>query len=110
MTTEELKNVLSNCIKEKKVESVEEIYVGDKTVLADYFIIATVRNGLQVRMLSEFLEECAEKNNLVVEHKDGAHVTGWIVMDFGGVMVHIFTIDKKEYYSLDKFWKNKEKQ
>ncbi len=110
MTTEELKNKLSGFIKEKKIDSLEELYVADKTVLADYFLIATVRNNLQVRMLNEFLEESAEKEGIPVLHKDGEHASGWIVMDFGGVIVHIFTIDKKEYYSLDKFWKNKDKQ
>ena len=58
-------------------------------------------------MLNEFLEESADKIGVPVLHKDGDHSTGWIVMDFGGVMVHIFTVDKKEYYSLDKFWKDK---
>ena len=110
MTTEEVKNKLLGFINEKKIENVEELFVGDKTVLADYFLIATVRNVLQVRMLGEFLEESCEKAGISLLHKDGEHTTGWIVMDFGGVMVHIFTVDKKEYYSLDKFWKNKEKQ
>ncbi len=110
MTTEELKNTLTRLLKEKKIESVEELFVGDKTVLADYFLIATVRNALQVRMLAEFLEESADKEGFSILHKDGEHSSGWIVMDFGGVIVHIFTIDRKEYYSLDKFWKDKEKQ
>ena len=109
MTTEELKNSLSDAIKEKKIDSLEEIFVGDKTVIADYFLIATVRNNLQVRMLNEYLEEYVEKINVPVLHKDGDHSTGWIVMDFGGVIVHIFTIDKKEFYSLDKFWQDKKK-
>ena len=108
MTTEELKEQLVGFIKEKKIDSLEEIYVADKTVLADYFLIATVRNNLQVRMLDEFLQESAEKIGVSVLHKDGEHSTGWIVLDFGGVIVHIFTIDKKEYYSLDKFWKDKQ--
>ena len=107
MTTEELKNKLLGFIQEKKVESVEEIYVGDKTVIADYFLIATVKNNLQVRMLSEFLEESAEKIDFAPLHKDGDHSSGWIVMDYGGVIVHIFTVDRKEFYSLDKFWKDK---
>ncbi len=110
MTTEELKNKLTALIKEKKIDSLEEIYVADKTVIADYFLIATVKNNLQVRMLNEFLEESAEKEGFSVLHKDGEHLSGWIVMDFGGVIVHIFTVDKKEHYSLDKFWKNKEAQ
>lgn len=107
MTTEELKNKLVEFIKEKKVDSIEEIFVGDKTVIADYFLIVTVKNNLQVRMMNEFLEESAEKIDMPVLHKDGEHSSGWIVMDFGGVMVHIFTVDKKEFYSLDKFWKDK---
>ena len=107
MSSEELKNKLVDFIKEKKVESVEEIYVADKTIVTDYFLIVTVRNTLQVKMINEYLEECAEKIEMPVLHKDGAHASGWMVMDFGGVIVHIFTIDKKEFYSLDKFWKNK---
>ena len=96
MTTEELKNKLRDFIQEKKIDAIEDIYIGDKTVIADYFLIVTVKNNLQVRMLNEFLEESADKIGVPVLHKDGDHSTGWIVMDFGGVMVHIFTVDKKE--------------
>ncbi len=111
MTSEEMRDKLLQILADKKTDSVETLSVSDKTVLADYFIIVTVRGNLQVRAIADLVEEKTKGvPGLEIVHRDGEHGSGWVVLDFGGVMLHIFSFDKKEYYSLDKFWKNEKKE
>ncbi len=76
----------------------------DITLIADYFVIASGHNVIQVGALADHVE--AKMTQLGVlplnpERHDRAH---WILIDYGAVVVHIFTEDEREYYDLERFW------
>ncbi len=107
MTSLEFKDKIVSLLSDKKVEKTEEINVAEKSSITDWFVIVTVRNALQVRMIADFLEEKGKEEGFTAYHRDGENGSGWIVMDYGNVIVHIFTFDQKEKFSLDKLWGDK---
>ena len=89
---------------EHKGEQVVVLDMGQITLIADYFVIASGHNFIQVSALADYVEDTMQKHGaqLLNPHRpDRAH---WILMDYGMVVVHIFTEDEREYYGLERFW------
>lgn len=105
MTTKELTDAVCKFLDSKKAEDITVLSVGHLTVIADYFVIATARNVSQAKALEEVIEEKLSKENGIEPlHVDGEREGRWIVMDYGGVIVHIFNDDTRMVYCLDKLW------
>lgn len=97
----EIVRILDN----KKALNIQAIRVGEVTVLADCFIIASTTNPTHVKALADEVEfQLKEKFNVVPDHMEGYQAADWIVMDYGDVVVHIFHEKAREYYSLEKLW------
>jgi iojap-like protein len=97
----EIVRVLDN----KKALNIQAIRVGEVTVLADCFIIASTTNPTHVKALADEVEfQLKERFNVVPDHIEGYQAADWIVMDYGDVVVHIFHEKAREYYSLEKLW------
>ncbi len=88
----------------KKAEDIIAVHVGDKTIIADWFVIASGRSTTQVKALCDELEEkCAEKG-MIARRKEGYQEGRWIVVDYGTILVHIFHPEEREYYKLERLW------
>ncbi len=73
---------------------------------ADYFVICSGESGRQINAIRDAVSEQLEKSGTATLHKEGNADSGWILLDLGDVVVHIFSSDIREYYSLDKLWSN----
>ncbi|MEE0946274.1 MAG: ribosome silencing factor [Acutalibacteraceae bacterium] len=87
----------------KKGQNIKAIKVDDLTVLADYFVIATANSSTQVRALAEEVEYQLDLKNQPVHHIEGRG-SGWILLDYTSVIVHVFHRDSRDYYGLDQTW------
>lgn len=98
--------VLTLCevLDSKKATDILAVNVGDKTIIADWFIIASGRSTTQVKALCDELEEKAAESGLIPRRKEGYQEGRWIVMDFGSILVHIFHPEEREYYKLERLW------
>ncbi len=108
MDTENILKVAANALNNKKARELECIRISDLTVLADYFLIATATSSTHVHALSDEVEAKLEEAGVNPHHIEGRS-TGWIVLDYSSVIVHIFTPDQREFYSLDKMWSDGER-
>jgi len=88
----------------KKAEDVLAVHVGDKTIIADWFVIASGRSTTQVKALCDELEEKAAEKGMITRRKEGYQEGRWIVVDFGTILVHIFHPEEREYYKLERLW------
>lgn len=88
----------------KKAEDIIAVHVGDKTIIADWFVIASGRSTTQVKALCDELEEKAAEKGMIARRKEGYQEGRWIVVDFGTVLVHIFHPEEREYYKLERLW------
>ena len=78
--------------------------MGDKTIIADWFVIASGRSTTQVKALCDELEEKTAEKGMIARRKEGYQEGRWIVMDYGTILVHIFHPEEREYYKLERLW------
>ena len=107
MESKNIAVLAANALNSKKAVQLKVLKVEELTVLAEYFVIATATSSTHVRALADEVEEVLEKNGVRPHHIEGK-TTGWIVIDYSGVIVHIFTPDQREFYSLDRIWSDAE--
>jgi ribosome-associated protein len=75
------------------------------SLLADYFVICSGDSERQVRaIVDEILEKVKKETRIVPLNVEGDPSSGWVLVDYGGVIVHIFAPSLREYYSLEKLW------
>ncbi|PWM63671.1 MAG: ribosome silencing factor [Clostridia bacterium] len=104
--TEIREQVLALCevLDNKKALDILAVNVADKTIIADWFIIASGRSTTQVKALCDELEEKAAERGLIARRKEGYQEGRWIVVDFGTILVHLFHPEEREYYNLERLW------
>lgn len=95
---------LCEALDNKKAFDILALNVADKTIIADWFIIASGRSTTQVKALCDELEEKAAERGLIAQRKEGYQEGRWIVVDFGTILVHIFHPEEREYYKLERLW------
>ena len=87
---------------------IEILNVADMTTITDYFLIASGRNVQAVRALSEDLEDRLAEETIFPRRRDGMHESRWIVLDFVGVIVHLFHPEERLYYNIERLWRDGE--
>jgi len=71
---------------------------------ADYFVICTGETQRQIRAICEEVEHTLKRGGVLPIHHEGTVDSGWLLIDYGDVIVHIFAAEEREYYQLDKLW------
>ncbi len=103
MEHEKILALAANALNEKKAVDLKAIKIGDLTVLTEYFLIASGTSSTHVRALADEVEDKLKEEGLTPHHIEGRS-TGWYVLDYGSVIVHVFTRDQREFYGLEKMW------
>lgn len=101
----ELAHLLVDALLEKKGSDILLLDIRDQAVFADYFLIATGDTEPQLRALSQAALE-AGKNNAGARPlgTEGQPADGWVLLDFGDVVVHLFAPRSRDYYDLESLW------
>ena len=89
---------------EKKASDVLLLDIRDVSTIADYFVICSGNNTRQITAIADALDEELEKQGARVLHREGVAETGWVLLDFGDIIVHIFGAKEREYYRLERLW------
>ena len=103
MTPKELTNETVKILDKKKAIDITAIKTDELTIVSDYFVIATGTSNTHVKSLADDLEYEMGKLGVAPEHIEG-RATGWVLLDFGSVLVHIFQKEQREYYNLERLW------
>jgi ribosome-associated protein len=74
------------------------------TPMADYFVICQGESTPQVRAIAEAVEQAMEEHGLRHIHKEGISNSRWILLDYGGIIVHIFHKEAHSFYHLERIW------
>lgn len=72
---------------------------------ADYFVICAGESQRQLRAVYEEIEKSLKKEGVLPLHHEGSFDSGWLLLDYGDVIVHIFSAEEREFYQLDEFWR-----
>ena len=103
---EELANAIAEVLDSKKGFDIEVLPVADKTVIAEYFVICTGNTSTHIKSLVDEVEFKIGQRELLPYHVEGKDNNAWIIMDYSNVIVHVFTRDAREFYNLEKLYKN----
>ena len=95
---------LLSVLYDKKASDIIAIPVGDKTVIADWFIVCSGRAVPQIKALCDEVEEKAAGFGLSLRRKEGYAAGRWIVLDYGDILVHIFHPEERQYYNMEHLW------
>jgi ribosome-associated protein len=96
--------IAADVASDKKASDVLVLDLRELTVFADYFVICTGNNTPQIRAIADALDEALDKEGVTLLYREGAAETGWVLLDFSGVIVHIFGPKEREYYRLERLW------
>ena len=99
-----LAKAIADRLDEKKGHEVKVLAVGEKTSIADYFVLCTGNSGTHVKALAGEVEEHISKREIEPDNVEGRGNNSWIVLDYGNVIVHIFSREAREFYNLDKLY------
>ena len=92
---------------EKKAQDIRLIRVRDLTIISDYFLIASGTSSTQVKSLADELEERLGQLGIQPHHIEGK-ASGWILLDYNTVTIHVFHAQQREFYSLERLWSDGE--
>jgi ribosome-associated protein len=88
----------------KKAEEVLMLDIRDKAAFADFFILATGRSAIQARAIADAVVEAGEDEWGSPLRTEGYKDATWILVDYGAVIVHVFTPQAREFYNLERLW------
>ncbi len=92
----------------KMAHDIKLLRTTDVTVLADYFVICTATSTTQIKTLADEVEAVLEANGEPKLHREGYRGGGWVLIDFGCVVVHLFMDEARQFYNLERLWANAE--
>lgn len=91
---------------DKKAEDIKVIEIGDISVIADYFIIANGTNSSQVQALVDNVQQELSKHGYEPKRIEGVRSASWVLLDYGDVVVHIFSQEDRLFYDLERIWRD----
>ena len=104
MTNREYALLAAKTLSDKKAEDITVIDIQGKATFADYFVICSGSSERQVNSLTNEVEDRLAEAGLYVKSIEGKQGSGWILMDFGDIIVNLFTREMREKYSIEKVW------
>ena len=104
--SKELTRITALALEEKKARDVRVLDISGVSVIADYFIIASGANKKQVQALVDNVEETLGRKGYVPKQTEGYQSAGWILMDYGDIVVHVFDEENRLFYDLEHIWKD----
>lgn len=94
-------------LEERKGADITVLHVEAETTLAEYFVLCTATSTTQVGALAENVEfKLKTENNITVHHVEGKKASGWILLDYGSVLINVFLDETRNFYDMEKLWQN----
>ncbi|MHB1415025.1 MAG: ribosome silencing factor [Chloroflexota bacterium] len=101
----QLARKIADIAADHKAEDILLLDMRPASYVADYFVLCTGTSDRQIRALADEIREALAKDGQRPLHIEGTAESGWILMDYGAVVVHIFSQEERAYYGLDRLWR-----
>ena len=88
----------------KNASDIKLFKVDEQTIIADYYVLCTGRATTHVNALSDEVEYQNQLNGVEMLRVDGRETGTWVLMDFGSVLVHVFTKEQRDFYKIEKLY------
>ena len=101
-----LAEAIADVLDSKKGHDIKVLYVEDKTVITEYFVICTGNSSTQVKALLGEVEYRLEQRGVTPYGVEGRDNNSWMILDYSNVIVHVFSREAREFYNLDKLYED----
>lgn len=106
LNAKEMARVAYDALDEKLGKDIRIIKIDEISVIADYLIIANGMNNPQIMALQENVEQKLDEQGIHVKRIEGNRNSTWILMDYGDIIVHIFSPEDRLFYDLERIWRD----
>lgn len=96
--------LLVKALDSKRAREIQVLDLSDISDVGDYFILATGTSSVAVKALADVAEEKAREAGISPHHIEGYQSAAWILQDYGDVLLHIFNVESRAFYSLEHLW------
>ena len=94
-----------NAASDKQASDIVLLDIRKMCSFADYFVICSGESTRQIQAIHEEVEHVLKKEGVAPIHHEGTVDSGWLLIDYGDVIVHIFSTSEREFYQLDDLWR-----
>lgn len=108
LTAKEVAYQVTKALDDKKGQNIKLLRITEVSSLADYFLICTGTSNTHVKTLCDHAEFVLEQLGEPMLGREGHRGNTWELLDFGSVVVHVFTEEAREFYSLERIWADAE--
>jgi len=89
---------------DKQADNIVMLDIRQVCSFADYFVICSGDSTRQVEAIWQEIRETLKRESVIPYHIEGTADSGWLLLDLGGVIIHIFSPAQRDYYQLDNLW------
>jgi ribosome-associated protein len=101
-----LAHIALDSVDSKKASQIVLLDVQTVSMFTDYFLLCNGESERQIKAIAEGVEEALAKAGTKRRSREGTAESGWILLDYGDLMVHIFAPEQRDYYQLEELWKD----
>ena len=105
-TPKEVAALAAKALDSKKGVDIRLLGITDISTLADYFLICTATSNTHVRALCDAVEEAMDAAGEELHSREGHRSGTWVLLDYGCVVVHVFTEETRQFYDLERLWQD----
>ena len=108
LTAAQIAAIAAKALDDKKAKDVKILRTTEQTVLADYFVICNGTSSTHIKALVDAVDKALSEAGEPPVRREGLRSDIWILMDFGSVIVHVFTDEARKFYNLERLWSDSE--
>ena len=108
LSAKEVAYQVTKALDDKKGKDIRLLRIAEVSSLADYFLICTGTSNTHVKTLCDYAEYTLEQLGEPLLGREGHRGNAWELLDYGSIVVHVFTEEAREFYSLERLWADAE--
>ena len=108
MDSKQLMETVVKCMDSKKAIDIKALNVSKVTTMADYFVICQGNSTTQIKAIADEINEKLSEQGVKPFGKEGVNTAYWILLDYSDVIVHIFSGESRDFYSIENLWSDAE--
>jgi ribosome-associated protein len=104
LETLEIARTIVNILEERKGENIVLLDLQGSAIFADYFVICSGTTDRMINGLADALKEEIPSDLISKPRWEGSGQTGWVLVDYGDIIVHLFSSERRDFYRLEELW------
>jgi ribosome-associated protein len=104
VSAEEKARLSARTALDKRAQALQVLDLAELSGIADYFVLCTGSSTTHVQTIAEAVEAALKAEGCRALHREGVAQSGWVLLDYGDIVVHVFLPETRTFYALDRLW------